>query len=334
MALKNTFDVVGRSLRTAPEIWGLRLALFAAFCFMLKKAGKPADGEELSYAAALALGLAALIFEYIAAKRVAHGWFSRSPGALLGWGLIWVGAFAYSANNWIGAAGEREASKGNIQKAAFVSYTDTRTAVDAARERVASESASLKQLKAMTWQELPKVAGKPIASPDAAKTIMDGAKEGSTRWTQAKAAFEDLTERAKWQQKVEKAESQLAEARRQLSDTEAKAGSVKTVSNDTREDLRWYVKYGHMSAETAQDVQSFMTVGVTSLFVSLFALLHVAEAYRGKQLPPWFNWRGLIVRTRRLWDGTDHTVVVNNMHSAHVIRTANGLTPVVMQHAT
>lgn len=332
MAIKDTVGAVGRSLKTAPEIWGLRLALFAAFCFMLKKSGKPVDGEELSYAAALALGLAALIFEYIAAKRVAHGWFTRSPGALLGWGLIWVGAFAYSANNWIGAAGEREASKGNIQKAAFVSYTDTRNAVDAARDRVASEAASLKQLKTMTWQELPKIGGKPVSSPDAAKTIMDAAKEGSTRWTQAKAAFEDLTERAKWQAKVEKAEAQLAEARTALASVEAKAGNVKTVSNDGRDDIRWYVKYAHMSEETAQDFQSFMTVGVTSLFVSLFALLHVAEAYRGKNLPPWINWRGMLTRARKLWDGTDHTE--HHYHTLHMTMTADGRRMPVVGSAT
>jgi hypothetical protein len=185
----------------------------------------------------------------------------------------------------------------------------------------------------MTWQELPKVAGKPVMSVGAAEELLEAAKEGSTRWTQAKVALADLKERAKWQERVDQAEKQLADARLKLVAAKSAAASVKTVSNDTREDLRWYVKYGHIDNETAQDIQSFLKVGVVSLFVSLFAILHVAEMYRGKELPPWINWRGWITRTRRLWDGTDHTVVHNNVYSTHVVRTNNGLAPVVLQAA-
>lgn len=329
MSLKSALTSGASSAKVRPEIWGMRLSLVAAACYMLAKSGVPTTGHEMIIAG-LALGAAALVFEYVGAKNMARGWFDRRPAALLGWGLLWLGAFAYSANNWLGAASDGEAGKANIQKAAFVSYDDGRKDLAAARDRVAADESTLKQLKAMSWQELPKIAGKPVASAEAAKVIMDAAKEGSTRHTQAAAAFADLKQREKWAADIKRAEAQLDASRAVLKSAGEKAAATKVTTNEDRTDLHFYKAYLGMNDRTAQDLQAVLKIGVVSLFVSLFAWLHVAEDYKGKPRLPWFNWRGMITRARRLWDGTDHTQHHYHMKTMAMVRGADGISKPVM----
>jgi len=313
-----------KKFQAGPELWGLRLALIAAFCFMWMRSGAPLTGYE-QIVATLALGMAALVFEFIAAKKATLGWINRSPVALVGWGFVWLAAFAYAGNNWLGAASDGEAHKSNVQKAAFTTYDDGRKALDAARARVQAEQQSLNQLKAMTWQELPKIAGKPVLSADAAKLIMDASKEGSKRHREAEIAFNDLTERAKWQARVEKAEAQLDNARKALALAENTVSATKTTTTDSRTDLRFYIKYAGMSDDVAQDVQALLKIAVVSAFVTFSAVLATLDANKDVPRRPWVNWRGIITRARRLWDGTDHTVVVNRMHTTHMIRGQDGV---------
>lgn len=308
MALKDTVSLI----RTSPERWGFRFAMVAAVVFMVMKSGMPLTGYE-AMAAGLALGAAALIFEYVGAKNMAVSWFERSPGALFGWGLLWLGAFVFSANNWLGAASDTEAGKAMVQKAAFVSYDDGRKDLEAARKRVKADEDTLEKLKAMTWQPLPKVNGKDIASAEAAKVIMESTREGSTRHTQASIAYADLKQREKWSADIKAAEKQLAEGRDQLRAAQAKASATKVASSEDRSDLRFYTKYASMTPEAAGDFQSFIRIGAVSLFISLFAWLHIRDDYKGKPRRPWisFNVLGLIARIRKAWDGTDHTQIID-----------------------
>lgn len=320
MTIKTMLAKAGASFDN-PVKWAIRLSLFAAVIAIWVKSGGPTSGyEQILFA--LSIGMAALTFEYIAAKKAANGWIDRSPGALFGWGLIWAGAFLYSANNWLGVAAEGESAKATAQKAAFVSYDDGRQALEAARARVKSEEASLAQLKAMTWQELPKIKGKPVMSADAAKAIMEASKEGTGTHTQAKAAFADLTERAAWQTKVEKAEAQLADARAKLAEAASKVSTTKVTTSTQRADLRVFVKYAKMDEETAEDVQSWLKIGVISLFVSLAAIMGVFESRQNEPRRPWFRWRTAIATVRSAWDGKGIERV--EVHKTHIVNRPSG----------
>lgn len=311
MTIKQALAGIGGSFNN-PLRWAIRLSLFAAIIAIWVKSGGPVTGfEQILFA--LSIGMAALTFEYIAAKKMANGWIDRNPGALIGWGVIWAGAFLYSANNWLGVAAEGESAKATAQKAAYMAHDDGRQALDAARARVKSEEASLAQLKAMTWQELPKIKGKPVMSADAAKAIMEASKEGTGTHTQAKAAFADLTERANWQAKVERAEAQLADARSKLAESMSKASTTKVATSTQRADLRVYIKYAKLDEETAEDVQSWLKIGVISLFVSLAAIMTVFESRQNEPRRPWFRWRTAIASVRNAWDGKGvETRVITN----------------------
>lgn len=299
----------------------ISLAFVAAFTAIWTKSGAPMWGyEQLIFS--LSIGIAAMLFEYDAAKQAANAWFDRSPGTVAMYGVVWLAAFSYAAVNWMGVAAEGESAKTNVVKASHTSYVDSRTNVDSQRKRVTAEEASLAQLKAMSWQELPKVSGKPISSPEAAKAIMNAAKDGSTRHTQAKVAFADLTERRQWQVKVEDAEKQLAIARTELASALATAGSTKAVTSDVRADLKFLTKYAGMSQDSAEDFSGYIKIAVLSAFISLGAVLGIYEQRKNEKRAPWFNGRGFIARMRRAWDGTDHTV--NNYHTVMPVRTADG----------
>ncbi len=331
MTVKDALTGSASRFKAGPEIWGLRLALVAAFCFMWMRSGAPTFGFE-QVLAGLALGMAALVFEYIAAKKATLGWINRSPVALIGWGIVWAAAFAYAGNNWLGSASDGEAQKANVQKAAFVSYDDSRKDLSSAREREEQDRKSLHQLESMTWQPMPKIGNQTVMSAAAAKAIMEAAREGSSRYRQAEVAFLDLTERAKWQKNVETAKVQHKASLAALKDAETKASNTKVTTSESRTDLRFYVKYAGFSDDVAQDIQALLKIAVVSAFVTFSAVLATLDANKDVPRKPWINWRGWITRARRLWDGTDHTVVVNRMHSTHVIRTDKGLMPATFEH--
>jgi len=333
MSIKSTLTNGASRAKVRPEIWGMRLSLVAAACYMFMKSGAPTTGYE-AIIAGLALGAAALVFEYVGASNMARSWFERRPAALLGWALLWIGAFVYSANNWLGAASDTEAGKANMQKAAYVSYDDGRKDLTAARDRVAADESTLKQLKAMSWQELPKIAGKPVASAEAARVIMDAAREGSTRHTQAAAAFADLKQREKWGEDIKRAEAQLEISRAALQAAGAKAAATKVTTTEDRTDLHFYKAYFGMSDRTAQDMQAALKIGVVSLFISLFAWLHIGAEYAGKPRQPWFNWRAWIARGRRAWDGTEvNNSVVTKLDGYALTRGVNGEPVMTKVHA-
>lgn len=285
-----------------PVKWAIRLSLFAAGIAIWVKAGGPVTGYE-PVLFALSIGFAALMFEYQAAKKMTHGWFDRAPAAILGWGLIWVGAFLYSCNNWLGAAAEGEANKAMAQKAAFVSHGDARTDLDGARSRLKAAEATVAEIKAMTWQPMPKVGKDTVMSIDAAQAIIDSSKEGTKRWTEATRAKADLAERAKWQSKLDTAEAEVKAARTELDAKRTVAANTRTVTSDTRSDLRVYIKYLHMDAETAEDVQSWLKIGVIALFVTLAAIMGVIEDRKDTPRRPWFRWRTALSQVRNAWDG-------------------------------
>lgn len=285
-----------------PVKWAIRLSLFAAGIAIWVKAGGPVTGYE-PVLFALSIGFAALMFEYQAAKKMTHGWFDRAPAAILGWGLIWAGAFLYSCNNWLGAAAEGESAKATAQKASYVSYQDTRSDLTAARERLKAAEATVAEIKAMTWQAMPKVGKDPVMSIEAAQNIIENSKEGSKRWNEATRAKADLEERARWSKKLEAAEAEVKAARSERDARTATASTVKATTSDTRADLRVFTKYLKMDAETAEDVQSWLKIGVISLFVTLAAIMGVIEARKDQPRKPWLRWRTALASVRNAWDG-------------------------------
>lgn len=321
MTIKDAIRAAAGSIEN-PQKWAIRLSLFAAAIAIWVKSGGPVTGyEQILFA--LAIGMAALVFEYIGAKKMTNAYFDRSLAGLVGWALIWAGAFLYSSNNWLGVAAEGENAKATAQKASFVSYQDSRTDLDSARARLKAAEATVAEIKAMTWQAMPKVGKDTVMSVDAAQVIIDASKEGTKRWQEATRAKADLAERAKWQGKLETAEREVAAARGDMQDKAKVASTTKATTSDARADLRVYVKYLHMTQETAEDVQSWLKIGVISLFVTLAAVMGVIEQRKDEPRRPWIRWRTALAHVRSAWDGKGierveitRTVIAPSGHAA------------------
>ena len=81
MTIKSSIGRLNAALDD-PVKWAIRLSLFAAAIAIWVKSGGPITGYE-TVLFALAIGFAALMFEYQAAKKMTHGWFDRAPAAVL-----------------------------------------------------------------------------------------------------------------------------------------------------------------------------------------------------------------------------------------------------------
>lgn len=284
-----------------PVKWAIRLSLFAAGIAIWVKSGGPVTGYE-PVLFALAIGFAALMFEYQAAKKMTNGWFDRAPAAVLGWGLIWAGAFTYSCNNWLGAAAEGESAKATAQKAAFVQFGDVRSDLAAAK----------KELDRL--EERMKLA--PTRNAEAAEAAIQNAK-ANRFWTitsgcmQTKGAqtrefcsgyASAVADKAMATEMLVVREDHKA-AKARYEQAKAAAAATKATASATRSDLRIFIKYMHMDAETAEDVQSWLKIGVISLFVTLAAIMGVIEDRKNTPRQPWFRWRSALANMRAAWDG-------------------------------
>lgn len=319
-------DVLTRSA-SAHDTWAIRLVFIAGIATILHKAGLPVP----HYAAvfAVALGIAALLYEMHGTRSALREFWHGRPFAALGWGVIWFGAFAFSAINWLGAASSNEGSKSNMHQAAFITHGDTRKAV-ATAEREADRIE-----KRLAWMDTA-VNGRPVRDVKSADADLDNARAHkfwrmTTECTETKGpqTRQFCADVAAW-----KSEKQLATARETLreelrvakSERDAArkvAGNTKVETHEARSDLLIFTDYMGMSERTASFVMAAGSIIVISLFLSLASALNELQALRaaGPRVRI-FSW-GWARRAYRFLTGHEapgaaiegNTTVVLNNHS-------------------
>jgi hypothetical protein len=117
----------------AHDQWAIRLVFIAGIVTILHKAGVPIPAYGVVFA--VCLGVAALLYEMNATSHALRSFWAGRPFSAIGWAFIWVVAFGYSMNQWVGAASENEGNKSNVHKASIVTYKDNR----AEKERAEKE---------------------------------------------------------------------------------------------------------------------------------------------------------------------------------------------------
>jgi hypothetical protein len=296
----------------------------AAVLSIIENTGARAP-EGLAYYKLLMLGLGAIIAELMGVHRAIVAWHGAHRGQTFAWAAVWAVGFVFSIYNAIGSAAETQVKRANLQKAALTTYQDARTGIDGARSRVTADEKSLADLKSMTWQAMPQVAGKTVMSVDAASALI-ATYEGNARfWDltskctdaqgpqarkfckehgEAKAAKADLAERAKWQMKIDAAEKQLNESRDALKAALAQGGQTATQTSDVTPFVGLASYVTGAEPEKIQWIETFQTSFTNMVLVSLAGLVMALMHIQGRDRTPWFDLRGFSYRVRRAWHGS------------------------------
>ena len=329
--IKNTIGGMRRAF-DKPELWLIRCVLVAAVIAVVYYSGDKAK-DAPTQAILIFLGLAAGGFHLVGAKKACAAWFNRSIGGLFAWSLVICGAIAWEVNSQMGIASQNQDNLSTIQRTAAVKSQTT----DAEVNRIAGML--LAKQSESAWKTDPGPLGAIQQRIDGAKanrfwdlTEQCNAPKGpQTRkfcadYRQAEADKAMASRREVLNTEIASLNTELAQAR------QARMAGPSVASMD-RADMRNLKRLTNLSTEDLELSQSLLVVIVMSLFLTVAGWLMKAEEYEGKPRKPWFNWRGYITRIRKLWDGTDHTVVNNHYLSTHTIRTDAGMRPVTMQIA-
>lgn len=284
----------------------------AAVLSIIENTGIRAAGGGIAYWKLLLLGLGAIIAELIGVHRAVMAWHGAHKGQTAAWTAVWIVGFGFSVYNAIGSAAETQVKRATVQKAAMTSYQDVRSDLDSARNRVKAEEKSVADLKAMTWQEMPKVDGQPVMSPAAADALIKGAEGNARFWgitkgctdaqgpqarkfcanyAAAQAAKADLLERASWQAKIEAAEKQLTDARAALKTAMTRSDDTAVQTSDVTPFVGLVSYVSGAEPEKIQWIETFQTSFTNMLLVSLAGVVMALTAVQGKARTPWFNLR-------------------------------------------
>ena len=300
----------------------IRLVFFAGIITILhkSKAYEIHWGELPPYAVvfAVCLGIAALLYEMNATTYALRAFWNGRLVGTLGWSAIWIVAFAYSMNQWVGAASETEGAKSNVHKAAFHQTVDTRKAKETAQKTVDR----LEQKLVMA----------PIRTPDAAQAAIDNAKANrfwkatneckETKGPQTRQFCSDYasavadkagaTEAIALREELKLAKAELGNA------SKAVAGTKVEVS-ESRNDLVILTKYAGMAEDDARTFNAIGSIIAISIFLSLATALRELEHLRAtqKRVPmfPVRQWYGALYKFLTGKDlGPGNTLVIDEGH--------------------
>lgn len=279
---------------TNHDAWAMRLVVFAGVVTILHKAGVPLPMYGVAFS--VAIGVAALLYEMNAAKYALRSlWHGRAVGAV-GWAIIWIVAFGYSMNQWVGAASENEASKSNLHKAAFTRTSDNRDAL----AKVSKEVDRLEEKLRMAPVRTPEAAQAHIDNAMAHKfwRSTDGCKE--TKGPQTRQFCSDYASAV-----ADKAGATEAIAlREELKQAKAGYASAKAASSSTNEftearnDLVILTRFAGLNEDDARVINALGSIVAISIFLSLATALRELELLRkeGPRKPMFSLWA-----LRRWW---------------------------------
>lgn len=288
--------------------WAIRLVFFAGIITILHKAGVQNVGFGIPpYAVvfAVCLGVAALLYEMNATTYALRSFWNGKFVGTLGWSFIWVVAFAYSMNQWVGAASENEGVKSNTHKAAFVQFADVRDELDAAKKEAARLEERMK-LKPLRNAEQAQAA---IDNARAHKfwTSTDGCK--ATKGPQTRSFCSDYasaiadkagaTDAMQVKEELKSAKDDLAKAR-------AEAAAAPAQFSEARSDLSLLKRVSNMSDEDAEMFSGAFGILLISVLLSFATMLREMEHLRATQKRvPLFRVRAWWAAFYKFWTGKD-----------------------------
>lgn len=291
------------------DAWAIRLVFFAGIITILHKAGVPVTHYGVLFA--VALGVAALLYEMNATTYALRAfWGGRFIGTI-GWAFVWAVAFAYSMNQWVGAASESEAGKSNIHKAAFVEQVDTRAAV----KRAETEVNRLEKRLAL----------QPVRTAEAAQAAIDNAKSHkfwkvtgectATKGPQTRQFCSDYasavadkagaTEAMQVKEELSSAKADLTKARMQ-------ASSAPAEFTEAHNDLVILTKFAGLNEDDARVLNALGSIIAISIFLSIATALRELERLRAtEKRVPMFPLRAIWARIYKSLTGKDIAPVGN-----------------------
>lgn len=258
------------------DAWAIRLVFFAGIVTILHKAGVPIPMYGVAFS--VALGVAALLYEMNATRYALRSlWNGRAVGAI-GWSIIWIVAFGYSMNQWVGAASENEATKSNLHKAAFTRTTDNRDALSKASKEVDRLQEKLRMAPVRT----PEAAQAHIDNAMAHKfwKSTDGCKE--TRGPQTRQFCSDYASAVADKAGATEAITVREELKTAKASYESALRSSGSASEYTeaRNDLVILTKFAGLSEDDARVLNALGSIVAISIFLSLATALRELELLR------------------------------------------------------
>lgn len=246
-----------------PDAWALRLVFFAGVITILKKAGAEIPAYMMLFG--VAVGLAALLYEMSASRSAVRAWWEGRPGAMLWSGVIWLVAFGFSVNNWVGAASEGQVEKTNVHKAAFHQAADIRGTIKDLQSQLDIKTKSVDWSKTL---EAPDAYDAKIeaAEADAAYEAKRGGCKSKCIAKQQLAASlkadrQNSINRMETQEEIKILQNKLQEAKGVASNTRMEV-------SEERGDLLILTRYAGMTEEAAQIFNGLFSIIVVSIFLS------------------------------------------------------------------
>lgn len=314
--------------------FALWLVFGAGAITVLKKAGVNIPDYAMWFG--VSLGIAALLYEMTASKDMIRAWWHGRAGSMVASFAIWFCAFAFSINNWIGAASENQVEKSNVHKTALVTTQNvTGNLADAeaklrllysAREELSRKPLGDGQATSKPWTT-PQEARAVIATTEAHRwfrentagcTITKGSqtREFCGKYQSAKA------EVARWEE-IAKREIAIGEAEAEVRNARLAVANTKLETSAVRGDNVLLVRYGGLAEADAETLQGLIAVMVVSILLSFGSMRseHEELSRHGPRTP--FNW-GL--KLRRWFSKTlygrepDDVSVIVERHETKVVQ--------------
>lgn len=297
-AIPVAFQRIKNSL-TNHDAWAIRLVFIAGIATILHKSGVEIPKYAIVFG--VCLGVAALLYEMNAATAALRAFWKGRPLSAIGWAFIWLVAFAYSMNQWIGAASENEGAKTNVHQTAYTASINV-------QDRVTKTKREVDRLEGrMAWMDTA-VNGKPVRSVEAAQADIDNARANrfwsmtneckETKGPQTRAFCANvaawLSEKSLASERITlKAELEAAKA--DYKEAQLASKSTKVESNSERNDMLMLTKYAGMKQSDAQALTAVGSIVAISIFLSFATMLRELEHLRSQ------GPRTRIFSTNKLW---------------------------------
>lgn len=318
--LVGAMNAASRSVPSQHRI-ALGLVLFAGAITIAKKAGVEIPSYAMWFG--LAIGLAGLICEMIAAGDIVKAWWTAKIGPLVGALTVWAFAFSFAMFNWMGAASENQSEKTNLHKAAYVRTIST-------QETRVSAKAELDRLqKRMAWMETA-VNGTPVTTPEAAQAKIDNAKAhrfwamtdgcAKTKGPQTRRYCDGYTlAQTELSLAIEKQTlaEELKSAKAAYAQADAAVTETPVQTSEERADLGLFIRAG-FTEHDAEFFSGFFQIAAVAIFLSFFAGRAKLELLKeeGPRVP-FHLWRKLNRAFNRAFFGREpgNTTVVERVYT-------------------
>ncbi len=269
-AARKTWGIVNN-----PDAWALRLVFFAGIITVLKKAGMSIPDYMLYFS--VALGVAALLYEMSASRAAVRAWWEGRPGAMAWSGIIWVIAFGFSVNNWIGAASEGQVEKTNVHRAAFNQSADVRKAVKDLEDQIEIKKGSVDWSKTLDAPESYDARIQAAEADAQYEATRKGCKSKCIAKQQMAASLkadkQNAMNRAVTLEEIKVLTSRLDNARKV-------AANTKVETSEARSDLLILTNFLGMSEQGAQIFNGLFSIIVVSIFLSFGSMRAELEELR------------------------------------------------------